>query len=228
MLKRLPEQGGLFLWRLQNIDMKKIILTIAAIILAASVLEARGLNLTAGYNTVFEKATSGAGARSTDVFNGFHVGVGYTFREIFGDHGNIATGLQYVGLFGKSNEYSEILKVKGQEVDSYLQLPVRFSYLFDTEKCDYFLFAGPKFLFGMKSEFRTDDVKFNWYAREMEHSYSRFNLMLGIGAGMYIGEHFRMAIGYDWGVLNRYKGELKSNNYKLYQSMLTVNVAMCF
>ena len=61
-----------------------------------------------------------------------------------------------------------------------------------------------------------------------EQQYSRFNLMLGVGGGMYIGEHFRLSLGYDWGVLNRYKGDLKDAGNKLYQSMATVNVAICF
>lgn len=207
--------------------MKKIILTIAAVILAALSLEARGLNITAGYNTGIAKETWN-GTRSTDIYNGFNVGIGYTFREIVGDHVNIATGLQYVNMFGKKNTYNEELKRNGQQVDSYLQLPVRFTYLFDTESCDFFLFAGPKFLFGLRSQFRTDDVNANWYARETEQQYSRFNLMLGVGGGMYIGEHFRLSLGYDWGVLNRYKGDLKNEGKKLYQSMVTVNVAMCF
>lgn len=207
--------------------MKKIIILVSAALLTVTSLKAEGLNITAGYNTGFAKQTWN-GVRSNDIYHGFNVGIGYTFREIVGDHVNIATGLQYVNMFGKKGTYDEDLKMKGQQVDSYIQLPVRFTYLFDTEGCDFFLFAGPKFLFGLKSQFRTDDVNFNWYARGTEQQYTRFNLMLGVGGGMYIGEHFRLSLGYDWGVINRYKGDLKSLGNKLYQSMATVNVAMCF
>lgn len=212
--------------------MKKIILTIAAVILAASALDARGLNITAGYAMGLDKETEASGEKTKEFSNGFHIGIGYTIREVIGDSWNIDTGLQYINLWGKKNREFKTIDgnvIKGQEVDSYIQLPVRLNYSWDTENCDFFLFAGPKFLFGLKSQFRTsDDLLINWYARQSQNSYKRFNLMLGIGGGVYVGEHLRIDVGYDWGVLNRYKGDYKDEGYKLYESMLNVGVALCF
>ncbi len=212
--------------------MKKLILTVAAIIMAATSLFSRGLNITAGYAMGLDKYTEANGEKYSEFSNGFNIGIGYTIREVIADGWNIDTGLQYVNLWGRKNSEYKLLDgsvIKGQEVDSYIQLPVRLSYSWDTENCDFFLFAGPKFLFGLISQFRTDnDLTVNWYARESENSYKRFNLMLGIGGGVYIGEHLRIDVGYDWGVLNRYKGSYKDEGYKLYESMLNVGAAFCF
>lgn len=213
--------------------MKKIIILVSAALMAVTSLKAEGLNITAGYAMGLDKYTEANGQKSNKFSNGFYIGIGYTIRDVISDNWNIDTGLQYVNFWGKKNDECKFLdgsKIKGQQVDSYIQLPVRLNYTWDTENCDFFLYAGPKFLFGLKSQFRSDDVPgpINWYAKELEHAYKRFNLMLGVGGGVYIGEHLRIDVGYDWGVLNRYKGDYKDEGHKLYESMLNVGVAFCF
>lgn len=210
--------------------MKRIIITTAALLLGAASLFAgdKGLYITGGYTMGLDKYTGATGTKSKDVANGFYAGVGYNIKDLFGDGGSIDTGLQYVGFWGKPGTMDLGLGYKGQQKDSYIQLPVRVRYTWENENFNFFLYAGPKFMFGLKSQFVGELVTTNWYAKQLESAYKRFNLMLGLGGGFEIGEHLRIDLGYDWGVLNRYKGALKDSGNKLYQSMLTVGVAVCF
>lgn len=223
--------------------MKKLFIAIATLLIAATSLHARGFNITAGYTWFLEKETLAAGKtfKQNMSYNGFYVGVGYTLQDVIADCISITPGIQYTMNFGKQNQKLELLdyypELKpyvpsiGQEVDSYIQIPIRFSYGLETEHARFAFFAGPKFSVGTKAEFRGENTKINWLANQY---YNRFNLFLGLGAVAYIGDHFRINAGYDWGCINRFKQgfgkalELDFDKNSLFESMLTVGVGLCF
>lgn len=210
--------------------MKKIIITAAALLLGAATLFAgdRGFYITGGYAMGLDKYTDLTKSKSKEISNGFYAGIGYNIKELFGEDGSIDAGIQYAGFWGKQLETVLGIPYKGQQKDSYIQIPVRARYTWENENVNFFLYAGPKFMFGLKSQFIGELVTVNWYAKQLENAYKRFNLMLGLGGGIEIGGHFRIDLGYDWGVINRYKGDLKDSGCKLYESMLTAGVAVCF
>lgn len=221
--------------------MKKLFIVCIALIAASSTLRAEGFNITAGYTWFLEKENLADKVKRNTDYNGFYVGVGYTLKDVIADCISITPGIQYTMNFGKQNQRLELFKYypelkpldpgEGQEVDSYIQIPIRFSYGLETEHARFSFFAGPKFSVGTKAEFRGELTKLNWYA---DKYYNRFNLFLGLGAAAYVGEHFRINVGYDWGCINRYKqGFLKelgldSDKNSLFESMLSVGVGLCF
>lgn len=231
-------------------NMKKFFIVVIALIAASSTLRAEGFNITAGYTNFVEKykiakaLPERKGLDFTEVYHGFYVGVGYTLKDVIGDCISITPGLQFVMNYGKKQhieiykywpEFKDLDPGLGQEKDSYLQIPVRFSYGFETENARFSIFAGPKFIVGMRAAFEGENGTILWYGnRGTNRVYNRFNLMLGLGGSVNIGEHFRINVGYDWGVLNRVKADyakgtpLNFGGNSVYESMLTVGFGFCF
>ena len=59
---------------------------------------------------------------------------------------------------------------------------------------------------------------------EEDSNLQRFDVLLGVGAGIMVNEMIRFQAGYDFGMLNRYN----TNNYALKRNQFTVGIAFLF
>lgn len=188
--------------------MKKFFTCVAVAFLAAlSVPSFAQLNVGAGY--LNSNLTEKAGSLSESfAFNGFYVKADYNFALI-GSYLGVAPGLRYsfascnTDDFGADSNWNE----------HYLDIPVMFNTGYDfSGNFGVYAFAGPTFSFGLASNLNVAaggmSTKLNMYDyfdeyTEVSNSYRRFDILLGIGAGVEFRDHYRVELSYDYGLLNR-------------------------
>lgn len=111
-----------------------------------------------------------------------------------------------------------------------LNVPVHVNYAYELAgDTKVFAFAGPTFALGLSSKTRTvltglvesDDTR-DHYAK---NDYNNFNLYLGGGLGAEVSGII-IKVGYDFGLLNLYKGDSSDTNYK--RSNLYIGVGYAF
>ncbi len=213
--------------------MKKIIRTLALAAVTAASASAQ-FSFGAGYLNQNTKTTV-SGTSSNDSSNGFYVGtdadytLGYGFSATF--------GIYYGYLYSEETASASILGFtasgKTDTKTHYAAIPVyaKYSYPFaDTVKA--FAYAGPQFEAGISSKSTgtvsavgqsTSTTKDNYGD---DGSLNRFNVSLGFGIGADLADMLRVNIGYNYGLLNMYKGD--SSNVKVKNSYLHIGVALLF
>ena len=83
---------------------------------------------------------------------------------------------------------------------------------------NFFIFAGPTAQYGLASTTKlaggvgeySGDKKYDNYDNE---NYNRFNVYLGGGVGFQVSA-IQITVGYDYGLMNLYKGENATNTHR--------------
>ena len=193
--------------------MKKIysILLGAALMLIGSQAYAQ-LAVGAGYYNATDKIHAtmlGTEYNETSSLNGAYVGATY---EI--DLSSVTEGLGFEpGLnallgFGKEGD--------ANRTDIALQLPLNFKYSYELDgDLKIFGLAGPALQFGLINKDKEENggvtVTTNYYDPDFAQQLSRFNVLLGLGAGIEFGGKFQIRFGYEFGLLPLYN----ENDFKV-------------
>ncbi len=177
-------------------SIKKITLVALAAVLSISFASAQ-IGIQAGYSM------SKVNDKDADAISGFHVGPTYNMTI----QGPIS--LQYGLLYNFVT--SEILP-KTTYTSHSLDIPVRVAATFPlTSGFSAFGFAGPNFNLGL-----ADNID-NTNLFEQDKDRSRFNLQLGLGAGLQYN-NIGVKFGYDFGLLDMHKSDIidyKNNGLKV-------------
>ena len=213
--------------------MKKIcFILVAAVMFIAADAKAQ-LGVGVGYN-LLNTTTTVADESEDDSLNGFYVEATYGFNllnERWGTLG-IEPGVRYT--FGAEAEQEELLGVKTRAslTEHYLDIPVHVKYGYEVlpSKLSVHAFAGPVFSVGLASTLKATagdtTVKTNNYK---ESDYGRFDLKIGLGAGVTIAERVNVKVGYNFGLLNRYTGEqVDGYKYKSHTGVFYVGAGFNF
>ena len=183
--------------------MKKIysILLGAALMLIGSQAYAQ-LAVGAGYFNATDKVTIGDNSTSGDM-NGFYGGVTYGL-----DLSSVTDGLGFEpGAFLNFGfDKDEEAGVDVKHMDIALQVPLNFKYTYELDgDLKIFGLAGPALQLGLikrdKWTVGGDTTTRNYYDKDGA-DLSRFNVLIGLGAGIEFGGKFQIRFGYDFGLLN--------------------------
>ena len=213
--------------------MKKIcfILVAAAMFIAVDAKAQLGVGV--GYNLLNTTATL-ADESDDESLNGFYVEATYGINFLNKRWGTlgIEPGLRYT--FGAEAEQEEVLGIKTRAslTEHYLDIPVHVKYGYEVlpSKLSVHAFAGPVFSVGLASTIKASvdntTVKTNNYE---DSDYGRFDLKIGLGAGVTIAERFNIKVGYNFGLLNRYTGEqVDDYKYKAHTGVFYVGAGFNF
>ena len=209
----------------------KNILVAAAMFIAVDAKAQLGVGV--GYNLLNTTATL-ADESDDESLNGFYVEATYGFNFLNKKWGTlgIEPGLRYT--FGAEAEQEEILGIKTRAslTEHYLDIPVHVKYGYEVlpSKLSVHAFAGPVFSVGLASTIKASadntTVKTNNYE---DSDYGRFDLKIGLGAGITIAERFNIKVGYNFGLLNRYTGEqVDDYKYKAHTGVFYVGAGFNF
>ena len=206
--------------------MKKVFVTLltATLMLLGTDAFAQ-LSVNAGYlNSIFK-------AEKADAFgsNGFYVGATYNI-PVAGGFG-IAPGVYYSWISTKGFESGWLGTASGTFTEQAINVPLYFDYGFNLSRdAKFIIFAGPTAQYGLSSKTKLDvetvlggiGTVINNY--DKNYDYNRFNVYLGGGVGFQAGS-ILITVGYDYGLLNLYKGE---NATKAHRSNLKLGVGFSF
>ena len=196
--------------------MKKIysIVLGAALMLIGSQAYAQ-LAVGAGYlSSTFkgEATVMGVTATGTDNLDGFYAGATYGL-----DLSSITDGLGLEpGVFAQFGFGQDDNDAKQTMIA--LQVPVNFKYTYELDgDLNIFGLLGPAFQFGLSNKVKTEaggvTHTANLYDSDYDGQLGRFNVLVGIGAGIEFGGKFQIRVGYDFGLLNLYKGDINDAKY---------------
>lgn len=198
--------------------MKKIYIIIlaAAMLLAVDAKAQLGLGVGYNYLNTTERFADESDDESLD---GFYVEATYDLNFLDAEWGTLGLQPALRYTFGGEVESERILGVnaKASFTEHYLDIPLNVKYGYDVlpSKLKIYAFAGPVFSLGLSSVMSisgdNSTVKTNLYE---ESDYGRFDVKLGLGAGVTVAEKFNVKLGYNIGLLNRYTGEQVRNDYK--------------
>ena len=182
------------------IAMKKTLI----LVLAAAAMMFAGANASAQIALGVGPATRFYFANGHDAIYGVGVQVNFEDNMRLSDWFGYSAGLDF-GTY-KNKEYY----VPGTSLtEMYVDLPVRMKfYLPLGGDVDLFLFGGPVASVCVSSHLKSGDVKSSMF--DEGFSYSRYDVLAGGGIGMEIAERFKIALGYDHGLLDRDKSEAKT------------------
>lgn len=167
-------------------------------------------------------------------YNGFYVGLDYNIKLGKSNWG-ISPGAYFEMLFNSSTSSS----VKTTHREGFLNIPVYVNYNFYVlNDVRGFVYLGPGFncgLFGRDKSTSKDSkgnvsvlYNDNIYDKDIinDVQYSRFDMNVGAGVGLDFMGMARLTIGYDFGVLNRFRGS--ADKYAYHRDQLHVGVAYIF
>ena len=214
--------------------MKKIyltVLTFAAMFFAVDAYAQLGVGV--GYN-LMNTTQKLADESDDESLNGFYVEATYDFNFLQAKWGSlgIQPGLRYSFAGETESEKMPGLTTRASLTEHYLDIPVNVKYSYDImpSTLKAYAFAGPVFSCGLASSLKVkandDDIKTNNYK---DTTYGRFDIKLGLGAGVTLMEKFDVKLGYNIGLLNRYTGEQIDNfKYKTHTGVFYVGVGFNF
>ncbi len=183
--------------------------------------------------------------------DGFEVALTKDFTII--DHAlYLQTGLRYTYLNESENSKELGFRMIYDWDEHYLSIPVKIKYEYPIlpDLC-VFVSAGPTFSEGLAStmKFRGNvggenaAISYNVYNGKVrsntgtldefvsdtfpDNKYRRFDVQLGFSAGVKFLEMFEAEIGYDWGLVNKFRGA-NDDDIKLHRSQLYIGIALRF
>lgn len=198
-------------------DMKKIYCILAAAVAILFATEARAqIGIGVGYNLI-NNVNDVFGVQTTEVFNGFYVEASYDINILEKSWGKLgvqpALRLSHAGV-RESDTSSGITTITSENV-TYLDLPVFVKYSYEFNTLNLSAFAGPILSCGLSSvtEASAGDVttKINNYE---DDGYGRFDLKLGIGISTAFDDQYEVKVGYNFGMLNRYTGQIENVSFR--------------
>ena len=173
----------------------------------------------AGYLYSSEVSVSGDSKSDPDVFNGFYVGASYKISLDGGFY--VAPGLYANMLLHNESAVKGSSKaglaVQGTYREVALNVPINLAYMYElNDNVSVMAFAGPVVQFGLISKTTvsgtanvdifglkfsyTDGKEVNYYDSE-DGSRNRFNVYLGGGVGVQVGD-LLFTLGYDHNLLD--------------------------
>lgn len=187
--------------------------------------------------------------------NGFDVGLTMDFTLI-PEALYLQSGLDYVYQMDKPETHDVgFVKLTGKNQDHYLDIPVQLKYAHPlTSKIGVFAQVGPVLSFGMSSKMtyraRLEDgsnaqVIYNYYNGKVkakgfsdsveqivnsqipDSKFRRFDMRLGGAVGARFFDVLEASIGYQWGVVNKYRGDV-AKDYKMRRQQLYVTLGVRF
>ncbi len=204
--------------------MKKVFAIAAALMMLATTANAQSFG--AGYVNSTRTLTIDAPA------NGFYVGFGYSAEILPGL--SLNPGLYYEFLTNTSKAGGDILpgisaSAKAKATEHYVNVPLHLSYGLNLSPAvKVFVYGGPTANVGIASSTKStasgsidfidgaSASKTKTYNNYENENFSRFDILLGAGAGIEVLKQFRVTAGYDWGMLDRHASEdvtLKRNRF---------------
>lgn len=212
--------------------MKKLIITLAIALAACTAAFAqKGLSVGAGYldNSIKTVYTSGnTSTTNTQAYGGFYGGVSYTVLTL-GPGINITPGLYFANASFKDEDTVLGVKTITTGSESYLAVPVNFSYKLELVPGTLALqpYAGPTFAYGLSSKGTFwDEVTDKTTTTDNYDgtTYGKFDLQVGVGLAIDIVDMIRVSVGYNMGLLDRNS----DSDYKLTTSNINFGVAYLF
>lgn len=196
--------------------MKKIMITLAAALIAAGTSSAQ-INIGAGYAGTSHKFTEG----DNSWYNGAYIQLGYNLS--LGAGFEFSPALQYSCSFRNEEVTAGGSAVSATATNKYnehyLNVPLMFNYGYGiSENARIFVYAGPTASFGLyagckgKAETSiggitaaTDEKSASLYGENSD--YGRWDIKIGGGVGIDIFGHYRLTVGYDYGLIDRMKAD---------------------
>ena len=153
--------------------------------------------------------------------NGAYAGVSFNI-PIAGGFG-IAPGLYYSMITNKNSNSGKILgipvSVSSTFVEHAVNVPLYLNYNLNlASDANFFFFAGPTAQYGIASSTKiaggigesSSDNKYDNYDGD---NYNRLNVYLGGGVGFQVSA-IQITVGYDYGLMNLYKGNNATNTHR--------------
>lgn len=172
----------------------KITLLVVASIMSVNAVAQNQWSVTAGYQKSDNRASASTGGTTiTTNCNGFFAGVGYE-APIKG-----IQNLYFEGQF----LYSYLGDRDGDVTENLhsLLVPLRAKYKMDlTDQFGIFAYGGPVASLGIGANAKQGNVSYSLYGKD--GIINRFDVKLGIGAGIELSHKVVFRIGYDWGLFN--------------------------
>ena len=194
--------------------MKKVFAIAAALLMLATAANAQSFG--AGYVQSTQKMNS-----TSSTANGFYAGFGYSAEIMSGL--SLNPGIYYEFLTSSASYFG----VAGSKTtEHYANVPLHLSFAIPIAPTfKFFVYGGPTASVGIASTTKGDILgregkPINNYEGD---NYSRFDILAGAGAGIEVMNKFRVNVGYDWGLLDRYK-----NDVTLKRNRLAASVAFIF
>jgi len=190
--------------------MKKLLLSVAVILIAVSASAKRptGLNLGGGLGINFMCLPQGSSS-----FVGPYAEVGYDFN--FDKHNSLYVGGRYSALYNASFAWGTTISGNYTELKkwtclTYFDIPVKYRFNFSVSPSVKLYFdAGPSvnFWLSARSHQNWNDIKHpgsvtyhnNWFNYS---GYNRVNLSLGGSIGVDLNNHVKIYVGYDQGLFS--------------------------
>lgn len=205
--------------------MKKIFSTLlAASLMLLGTQAFAQMSVNAGYlnSTLATKNTK-------DNANGFYAGVSFNI-PIAGAFG-VAPGVYYSLLTSKETaSIGSIISGSGTFTEHAINVPVYLNYGINIARdTKVFLFGGPTLQYGLASNVRYDAQVAgvsgsNTVSNYDSPDFNRMNVYLGGGLGFQAGA-FQVTVGYDYGMMNQYKGD---NAINCHRSNLKIGAGFVF
>ena len=184
-------------------------------VLAAAAMMFAGANASAQFSIGAGPATRFYFANNYDAIYGVGVQVSLEGGKRISDFFGYSAGVDF-GTY-KNKEYY----VPGTIfTEMYVDIPVRAKfYLPLGGNIDLFLFGGPVASVCVSSHLRSGDVKSSMF--DEGFSYSRYDVLAGVGVGVELAERFKIALGYDHGLLDRDKSSNEAKTMHVAAAKLT-------
>ena len=205
--------------------MKKILTTLlAATLMLLGTQAFAQMSVNAGYlnSTLKTKNTS-------DNANGAYAGVSFNVPLAGGLA--IAPGVYYSMITSKETaSIGSIISGSGTFTEHAINVPVYLNYGIDLARdTKVFLFGGPTLQYGLASNVKYDAnvagiSGSNTVSNYDSENFNRMNVYLGGGLGFLVGA-FQITVGYDYGMMNQYKGD---NAINCHRSNLKLGVGFAF
>ena len=218
---------------------------------------ADGLGITFGYVHSAYRLSDWATdeVETSDGLDGFNLGITKDFsivdRALF-----FQTGLVYTYQNDSRNMSEGSIRVIGDWDEHFLSIPLKIKYEVPVmEDLSIFVTGGPSIVAGLSSSMkyraRIDDsvnaaISYNFFNGKVrtndgmpdfieniiekqfpETRYRRADVQLGASAGVRFFEVFEAQIGYDWGLVNKYKGDTL-DDLKMRRQQFYISVGLRF
>ncbi|MBR2747021.1 MAG: outer membrane beta-barrel protein [Bacteroidales bacterium] len=177
--------------------MKKTLL----LIFAAAALMLTGANVSAQVSVGAGPATRLYFEKGQTVVYTYGVQLNFEDSKRLTDVFGYSAGIDF-GTYGKKNFFSETSGLN----EIYVDIPVRAKfYIPFSEDFELYFFGGVVPSICASALIKTESTRVNRF--EGASYYSRYDVLAGGGIGLELNESFRFALGYDHGLLDRYKDD---------------------
>ena len=217
----------------------------------------RGIGLTFGYVNSNYRTLDLATDESTTsgLLHGFTIGLTKDFSLL--PHAlYFQTGLNYYYQNDPRNENVDGLRIVGDREEHHVGIPLRLKYdLHLLDRVGLTFDAGPTLLMGLSSKFKyktklgdnVSGVDYNLYNGKLDSTgdasflgkwmestgmypegrLGRFDVMLGASVGANFFHVLEVRIGYDWGLINRYRKDV-ADLYTMRRGQFTLSAGIRF